>query len=105
MEILDFIKSCIRRKKIFWTYHVNMRMAERYFPRDIILASVDRYEIIETYPDDKYLSSCLVYACHEDMILHILFALDRETDTVRIITAYKPSPDKWEDDGKTRRTP
>jgi hypothetical protein len=39
------------------------------------------------------------------MILHILFALDRETDTVRIITAYKPSPDKWEDDGKTRRTP
>jgi len=105
MEILDFIKSCIRRKKIFWTYHVNMRMAERYITRDIILASVDRYEIIETYPDDKYLSSCLVYACHEDMILHILFALDRETDTVRIITAYKPSPDKWEDDGKTRRTP
>ena len=105
MEILDFIKSCIRRKKIFWTYHVNMRMAERYIPRDIILASVDRYEIIETYPDDKYLSSCLVFACHEDMILHILFALDRETDTVRIITAYKPSPDKWEDDGKTRRTP
>ncbi len=82
-----------------------MRMAERYIPRDIILASVDRYEIIETYPDDKYLSSCLVYACHNDMILHILFALDRETDTVRIITAYKPSPDKWEDDGKTRRTP
>ena len=105
MEILDFIKSCILRRKIFWTYHVNMRMAERYIPRDIILASVDRYEIIETYPDDKYLSSCLVYACHEDMILHILFALDRETDTVRIITAYKPSPDKWEGDGKTRRTP
>jgi hypothetical protein len=105
MEILDFIKSCIRRRKIFWTYHVNMRMAERYIPRDIILASVDRYEIIETYPDDKYLSSCLIYACHEDMILHILFALDIETDTVRIITAYKPSPDKWEDDGKTRRTP
>ena len=67
MEILDFIKSCIRRKKIFWTYHVNMRMAERYITRDIILASVDRYEIIETYPDDKYLSSCLVYACHEDI--------------------------------------
>ena len=82
-----------------------MRMAERYIPRDIILASVDRYEIIETYPDDKYLSSCLVYACHEDMAVHILFALDRETDTVRIITAYKPFPDKWEDDGKTRSTP
>jgi hypothetical protein len=77
----------------------------RYIPRDIILVSVDRYEIIETYPDDKYLSSCLVYACHEDIILHILFALDRETDSVRIITAYKPSPDKWGDDGKTRRTP
>jgi hypothetical protein len=82
-----------------------MRMAERYIPREIILASVDLYEIIETYPDDKYLLSCLVYSCHNDMAVHILFALDRATDTVRIITAYKPSPDKWEEDGKSRRTP
>jgi len=105
MEVLEFIKSCIRRRRIFWTYHVNMRMAERYIPRDIILALVDRYEIIETYPDDKYLSSCLVYACHEDMVSHVLFALDSESDAVRIITAYQPSPDKWEEDGKTRRKP
>jgi hypothetical protein len=39
------------------------------------------------------------------MAVHILFALDRATDTVRIITAYKPSPDKWEEDGKSRRMP
>jgi hypothetical protein len=105
MEDLEFIKSCIRRRKILWTYHVNMRMAERYIPRDIILALVDRYEIIETYPGDKYLSSCLVYASNEDMVLHVLCALDNESDAVRIVTAYRPSPDKWEEDGKTRRKP
>jgi hypothetical protein len=105
VEPLDFIKSCVQRRKIFWTYHVNMRMAERFIPRDIILASVDSYEILESYPDDKYLFSCLVYACYNESAIHILFALDMETDTVRIITAYRPSSDKWENGGKTRRTP
>lgn len=43
-DILEFIKSCIRRRKIYWTYHVNMRLKKRFIPRKAILASVDSYE-------------------------------------------------------------
>lgn len=102
-EILDAIKSCITRRKIFWTYHVNMRLSERHISRETIIASVDSYEIIETYPHDKYMPSYLMVGEHGGIIFHLLAALDTQNDTVRIITAYKPSHEKWAQDGRTRR--
>jgi hypothetical protein len=39
-----------------------MRLKGRFIPREAILASTESYEIIEEYPKDKYLPSCLVYA-------------------------------------------
>ncbi|MEK6657178.1 MAG: DUF4258 domain-containing protein [Nitrospirota bacterium] len=86
-----------------WTYHVNMRLEGRSIPREAVLASVDTYEIIEKYPEDKYLPSYLIYAKYIEQIIHIQIATDIENDNVRIITTYKPSLDKWEEDFKTRR--
>jgi len=45
---------------VFWTYHVNMRLDRRHISRDEILAAVDSYQLVEEYPDDKYLPSYLV---------------------------------------------
>ena len=100
---LEFIRRCVAQKKIFWTYHVNMRMRGRYIPREIILASHSSYEVIEEYPGDKYLPSYLIYSEYRGEQIHILFAIDTEGDNVRIITAYRPSPTEWEEDFKTRR--
>lgn len=100
---LEFIKQCIKRGKIFWSYHVNMRMKDRFIPRQFILDSVANYEIIEEYPSDKYLPSYLVYSQLSDHVFHILFAVDVEGDNVRIITAYYPNPEEWKEDLKTRR--
>ncbi len=105
IDTLDFIKSCIRRRRIRWTYHVNMRLEGRFIPRDTILSSVDKYEIIEEYLKDKYLPSYLVYAEYEGRIVHIQIATDLENDNITIVTVYKPSLDKWEKDFKTRRIP
>ena len=71
--------------------------------RETILSSVDTYEIIEEYPKDKYLPSYLIYAEYEDQIIHIQIATDLEEDNVIIVTTYKPTLDKWEEDFKTRR--
>ena len=100
---LDFIKRCVNEQRIFWTYHVNMRMKGRFIPRQIVLDSVQDYEIIEEYPDDKYLPSCLVFSKYKDKVFHVLFAVDVEENNVRIITAYYPSLDDWNEDYKTRR--
>ncbi|MFH1190778.1 MAG: DUF4258 domain-containing protein [Candidatus Omnitrophota bacterium] len=100
---LEFIKSCIRRRRIHWTYHVNMRLRGRFISREAILSLVDTCETIEEYPKGKYLPSYLIYAEYEAWAIHIQKAADTENDNIRIVTTYKPTPDKWEKGFKTRR--
>jgi len=101
---LAFIRQCVQQRSIIWTYHVNMRMQQRSITRNAILAAEPSFEIIENYPDDKYLPSCLVYACCGVDIFHLHIAIDKESGNIRIITAYNPTPDKWNAGFKTRRT-
>jgi hypothetical protein len=100
---LDFIQQCVRHGKLLWTYHVNMRMRGRFISRRPIVDSHPDYEVIEEYPEDKYLPSYLVYSEYRGDVFHILFAADVEGDNVRIVTAYRPSPEEWEEDFKARR--
>jgi len=72
-----------------------MRLRERSIPRKWILLSVEYFEIIESYPEDKYLPSYLVWSKFNEQIFHILFAADTQENNVRIITAYKPDPQEW----------
>ena len=103
IDILEFIKSCIKRHRIRWTYHVNMRLKGRFISRDAILSSVDTYEIIEKYPKDKYLPSYLIYAEYENQIIHVQIATDLESDSITVVTVYRPTLDKWGKDFRTMR--
>ncbi len=99
---LDFICRCVRQRNIFWTYHVNMRMKGRAISREMILASESTYEIIEAYPEDKYLPSYLVFARNQGVVFHVVFAVDVMGDNARVVTAYVPNPGQWAGDLKTR---
>ena len=68
-----------------------------------ILGAVDNYEIIKSYPEDKYLPSYLVMARANTVAFHILFGVDIESSAVRVVTAYRPNLSDWESDLKTRR--
>jgi hypothetical protein len=103
LDPLEFIRGCVAQKKIFWTYHVNMRMKGRFIPREFILESFSNFEIIEEYPKDKYLPSYLIYTEYLGQQIHVLFAIDTEGDNIRIITAYRPSLAEWHEDLKNRR--
>jgi hypothetical protein len=98
-----FVRERIRRGRILWTYHVNMRLAGRFIPREAVLAAVDTYELVEAYPDDKYLPSYLLLGGHGSEAFHLLCAADVEGDNVRIVTAYRPDAGEWQADLKTRR--
>ena len=100
---LVFIQAAVRRKHILWTHHVNMRLRGRSISRQEILDAVDSYEIVEEYPDDKYLPSYLVLAQCGTKAFHILFAADVEDENVRVVTAYRPDTRSWLPDLKTRR--
>jgi hypothetical protein len=100
---LTFIQDCLRGRRILWTYHVNMRLAGRFIARGEILGAVDRFEIIESYPTDKYLPSYLLLAPPPGSVFHVLIAGDVDGNNVRIVTAYRPDPEEWEEDLRTRR--
>jgi hypothetical protein len=98
-----FIQRCVQRRQMYWTYHINMRLPGRFIRRQHILDAVSTYEVIESYPEDKYLPSYLVYAELGGEVFHILFAVDVPAEHVRVVTAYRPDPAAWEVDQKTRR--
>ena len=100
---LAFIQSCVRRKQIRWTYHATMRFRQRVIGFEAVLDSVDSYEVIEEYSEDKYLPSYLIRAGQEGSIFHIHAAADLEGDNVRIVTAYVPNPQEWDTELRTRR--
>jgi hypothetical protein len=77
-----------------------MRLEKRHITRADILDAVDSYEIVESYPDDKYLPSYLIVAAAR---FHVLFAADVRDDNVRVVTAYRPDPDEWQPGFKHRR--
>jgi len=78
-------------------------MKGRHISRRMILESTRLFEIIDEYPEDKYLPSYLVLSRYEGRSFHVLFASDTEEDNVRVITAYYPSIDEWDEALKTRR--
>jgi hypothetical protein len=80
-----------------------MRLAGRFIPRETILNAVETFELIEAYPDDKYVPSYLILGRAGSDVFHVLFATNVEDDNVRVVTAYRPDPDEWHDDLKTRR--
>jgi uncharacterized protein DUF4258 len=80
-----------------------MRLQGRFISREAILGAAKSYEIIESYPDDKYLPSYLVLGRSAGEVFHVLFAADVKGGNVRVVTAYRPSPGEWEADWKTRR--
>ncbi len=81
-----------------------MRLAGRFIPRESILAAVETLELVEAYPDEKYLPSYLVLGRVGSDTFHVLFAADVEGDNVRVVTAYRPDAGAWQDDLKTRRS-
>jgi hypothetical protein len=88
---------------MLWTYHVNMRLRGRSISRSAIIGSYELYEIVELYPQDKYFPSYLVRSEYQGDVFHILFAVDVKADNIRIITAYRPTLEEWEDGFRIRR--
>lgn len=53
-------------------------------------------EIIEDYPKDRPIPSCLIYGkTKKGRSLHIVCAPLIDEETLVIITTYEPDPEKW----------
>ena len=88
--------------KIFATNHAAERFRQRGISIRDIHNAIKLGEIIEQYPDDYPYPSCLIIGKNlSGEIIHAV--LSDEGTLSRIITAYFPDADKWNEDFKIRR--
>ncbi len=70
---------------------------------ELLRKAIDTFEIVETYPQDKYLPSFLLRGEVPEFVFHALLATNLEGDNVRVVTMYLPDPEQWEENGRLRR--
>jgi hypothetical protein len=81
-----------------------MRLQQRRLSAGSLADAVSTLEVIEAYPEDKYLPSFLLRGESEGSVFHAHVATDLEGRNVRVVTMYQPSPEEWDEDLRVRRT-
>jgi len=97
MVRIEDVRACCTNDTIVLTEHLLNRMRQRRIRLDDIKNAIKKGEIIEQYPDDYPFPSCLINA--ENM--HIVCSIGE--GYLYIITAYRPSQERWEDSGRKRK--
>ena len=99
---IENLRGYYKKDAIIISLHAQERLRQRGIKQKDIKNCVMTGEIIEQYPDDFPFPSCLIFGYTiNNKILHVV-ASDEGTIS-RIITAYFPDNDKFENDCKTRK--
>ncbi|MCI9107884.1 MAG: DUF4258 domain-containing protein [Lachnospiraceae bacterium] len=99
---IEKLKEYYRQDKIIISIHAQERLRQRGIKQRDIKRCIMSGEIIEQYPEDFPFPSCLIFGyTNNDKVLHVV-ASDEGTVS-RIITAYFPNNEKFENDLKTRK--
>ncbi len=102
MISIEQLRILNKPSNIIITEHARIRLLERNISMKDIVHCIKFGEIIEHYPNDKPLESCLIlgFSVKKEYI-HIVVSCDK--NLIYLITAYFPNSDVWENNLKTRR--
>ncbi len=93
----------MRCHSIQFSGHAISRMFERdLFPKDVT-AAIERGEVIAEYPEDHPYPSYLLLGFVEGEPLHVVVARDEAGSRCFVVTVYRPDPELWQPDFKTRK--
>ncbi len=99
---IEELKNLYMTGNIHWSVHCLERMNERSIKISDIERCILNGEIIEDYPDDFPHPSCLIFGnCNNHQPLHVVAGTNGAF--IYIITAYRPTLIKFNEDFKTRR--
>jgi hypothetical protein len=92
-------------RKILWSRHGITELVEERLGRGALENGLKQCEVIEDYPTlHRPLPDCLVLGwITPPRPFHAVLAIDEANDRVLVVTVYRPSPEEWEDDCRTRR--
>ena len=80
-----------------------MDLSRHHAPGGILVEAVGSLELIESYPDDKYLPSYLVRGQWNEIVFHALLAADVASENVRVVTMYVPRAEEWDEGFRLRK--
>lgn len=99
---IETLREYYKCDKVIITNHALERCRQRGIRQKDIRNCIFSGKIIEQYPEDFPFPSCLIFGYAVDnKIIHVV-ASDEGTAS-RIITAYIPNTEKFEDDLQTRK--
>ena len=94
----------MRCNRIVFSGHAVRRMFERRLDVRDIESVLSTGEVIADYPDDTPYPSCLMLGVVDERPIHVVAALEEETQTCYVITVYRPDPELWSSDFRHRRS-
>jgi hypothetical protein len=86
-----------------YSRHAIERMFTRRVEPDVVERVVSAGEVIVSYADEKPFPSLLLLGFDDDGPVHVVAANDPDTGLCYVITIYRPEPELWSDDFRTRR--
>ena len=103
MELnIDDLRKICNIENIEITMHAAKRLEQRGIHVSDVISCIRNGKIIEQYPTDYPFPSCLILGLSvKQKHLHVVIGSNLET--LWIVTAYYPNPDKWENDFQTRK--
>lgn len=96
------LRRAVSEGRIQWNHHALVRSIERGIPRAEVLETVTQGKVIEEYLEDRPFASCLILQI-KDQPLHVVAALDPDSQIAHVITVYRPDLLHFEPDWQTRR--
>ncbi len=98
MPLIEDIRKKIKANEFEFSKHaVDQSIIRKISVSEVREVILQKSELIENYPDDKYGPSCLILGyTDENRPLHIHCSYPSRI-VIKIITLYEPNPGKWVD--------
>ena len=75
--------------------HAEARRLKWRIPIEAIHINLERFDVIEEYPDSYPLPAMLLFGIWNDSPVHMVAGFDLEKEIVYIITLYKPDSEHF----------
>ncbi|HEV2856294.1 MAG TPA: DUF4258 domain-containing protein [Thermoanaerobaculia bacterium] len=103
-DTFEEVRAAILKGRVVVSRHALHELGDDRLELDQALEVTVSGEVVEDYPRDPRGPSCLVCSTLDlGLWVHTVWGWDAGTETAVLITAYRPHPEKWDEEFKKRK--
>jgi hypothetical protein len=106
-QILAIVQELLRRGEYLVSRHGYRELVADDILLDEVLAGIGSAAVVEDYPDSRKEPSVLVLQRDQrGLPIHVMWGVPKVTGTPAVlVTAYRPTPERWSSDFMKRKKP